>query len=193
MNYQTALFAEDLLRARNAKGWSQRELSAKANVPQAQISRIERGVVDLRLSTFLELARLLDLEVALVPRSAMTAVTTIIREAKANTRLRTVRGAVNKLTQLARVIRADHAKEPTATRIEALAEEIDLFTPANPTQAWQTQLAVIAASLQAEVEAGADPSRLIELTDHLAKFRNQLVHQRPDTERPAYALDGEED
>jgi transcriptional regulator with XRE-family HTH domain len=192
MNYQTIPFAEDLLRARTAKGWSQRELSAKANVPQAQISRIERGVVDLRLSTFLELARLLDLEVALVPRNAMTAVTTIIRETEANTHLRTVRGAVNMLNQLARAIRSDPTKESIAQRITTLAEEIDLFAPANPTHAWRTQLTEIAASLQSEVEAGADASRLTELTEYLAKLRNQFGHRRSDAERPAYSLDDED-
>ncbi|HZZ31947.1 MAG TPA: helix-turn-helix transcriptional regulator [Phenylobacterium sp.] len=192
MNYQTVPFAEDLLRARTAKGWSQRELSAKANVPQAQISRIERGVVDLRLSTFLELARLLDLEVALVPRSAITAVTTIIREAGANAHLRTVRGAVNTLNQLVRVLSADRAKESIAQRLATLAFEIEHLAPTNPTHAWQTELAEIVASLQSEVEAGADPSRVTELTDYLTKFRNQLAHRRPDAERPAYTLDDED-
>ncbi|THD53300.1 helix-turn-helix transcriptional regulator [Phenylobacterium sp.] len=193
MNYQTMPLAEELLRARTAKGWSQRELSAKANVPQAQISRIERGIVDLRLSTFLELARLLDLEVALVPRSAMTAVTAIIGEAEANAHLRTVRGAVTLLNQFVRVIiSADQTKEPIAQRIATLALELEHLAPATPTHAWQTELAEIVASLQSEVEAGADPSRLTELTDRLAKFRNQLAHRRPDAERAAYSLDDED-
>ena len=34
--------------ARQEKGLSQRELSAKAGVPQSHISKIERGAVDLR-------------------------------------------------------------------------------------------------------------------------------------------------
>ncbi|NVN38867.1 helix-turn-helix domain-containing protein, partial [Komagataeibacter swingsii] len=43
--------AERLQAARKTKGLSQRELSELAGVPQAQISRIEAGTVDLRLSS----------------------------------------------------------------------------------------------------------------------------------------------
>src|ERR1700735_1683010 len=124
MNYQTIPFAEDLLRARTAKGWSQRALSAKANVPQGQIPRIERGVVDLRLSTFLELARLLDLEVTLVPRNATSAVQAIIREAETTYDLRTVRGAITVLHQVGRLIRVENDDVPLVQRLKILTQEI---------------------------------------------------------------------
>jgi transcriptional regulator with XRE-family HTH domain len=65
--------------ARAAKGFSQRELSAKAGVPQSHISRIERGAVDLQLSSLIELARVLDLEVMTVPRKLVPAVQAIVR------------------------------------------------------------------------------------------------------------------
>ncbi len=65
--------------AREAKGFSQRELSAKAGVPQSHISRIERGAVDLQLSSLIELARVLDLEVMTVPRRLVPAVQSIVR------------------------------------------------------------------------------------------------------------------
>lgn len=74
---------EDMARllkaARKAKGLSQRELSDKAGVPQAHISKIESGAVDLRVSSLLALARVLDLELALVPRDAVPAVQSIVR------------------------------------------------------------------------------------------------------------------
>jgi len=192
MNYQTAPFAEDLLRARNAKGWSQRELSAKAKVPQAQISRIERGVVDLRLSTFLELARLLDLEVTLVPRNATSAVQAVIREAETTSDLRTVRGALTALRQIARGIRVDHPDVPIVQRLERLTEEIEQVAPIIQSNALKAELTEITAKLRREAEHGPNPRELETLVTRLTQLRNQLFHPRLDAERPAYTLDDED-
>lgn len=71
--------AEALLEARQAKGLSQRALSQRAGVPQGHISNIERGAVDLRLSSLVAIARALDLELALVPRKSLPAVQSIAR------------------------------------------------------------------------------------------------------------------
>ena len=84
MSYQAEAFAQSLRQARLGKGWSQRALSVKAGIPQAHISRIESGVVDVKVSTLVELARLLDLELLLAPRSSIPAVEALIREAVAN-------------------------------------------------------------------------------------------------------------
>lgn len=55
--------------AREKKGLSQRALSAKTGVPQSHISKIENGIVDLQTSSLIELSRVLDLELMLVPRN----------------------------------------------------------------------------------------------------------------------------
>ena len=81
MSYDTADIAARLQAARKAKGLSQRELSDLPGVPQAQISRIEVGTVDLRLSSLMALAHALDLELTLVPRKAMPAVRSLSRDA----------------------------------------------------------------------------------------------------------------
>jgi len=79
MSYAIAHIATTLKSAREAKGLSQRALSEVAGVPQGHISKIERGVVDLRLSSLVHLARVLDLELALVPRKSVSAVNSIVR------------------------------------------------------------------------------------------------------------------
>jgi transcriptional regulator with XRE-family HTH domain len=79
MNYVTEYIARALKEARESKGLSQRALSAKAGVPQSHISKIERGAVDLRLSSLIALARVLDLELALVPRKTAPLVQSIVR------------------------------------------------------------------------------------------------------------------
>lgn len=83
MPYVMEDIARTLQAARAAKGLSQRALAAKAGVPQSHISKIEAGAVDLRLSSLIELARVLDLEPVLVPRRALPAVQSTIRAAAA--------------------------------------------------------------------------------------------------------------
>jgi len=66
--------------ARQEKNLSQRTLSLKTGIQQAQISRIESGQADLRVSTLVELARTLDLELMLIPRSLYPAVKSITQK-----------------------------------------------------------------------------------------------------------------
>jgi transcriptional regulator with XRE-family HTH domain len=77
--YLTDQILKSLKEARKRKGLSQRELSAKSGVPQSHISKIESGGVDLRVSSLIALARVLDLELELVPRKSIAAVKSIVR------------------------------------------------------------------------------------------------------------------
>jgi transcriptional regulator with XRE-family HTH domain len=45
---------------REAKGWSQRDMAANCNIDAADIGRIERGQVDVRYTTIIQLAKVLD-------------------------------------------------------------------------------------------------------------------------------------
>ena len=79
MKYAITDITEKLKAAREAKGLSQRKLGQLAGVPQAHISKIESGNVDLRVSSLIELSRALGLELTLVPRKTLPAVNTIAR------------------------------------------------------------------------------------------------------------------
>jgi len=79
MSYLLEEIADILKDTRERKGLSQRALAKLAGLPQGQISRIENGAVDLRLSSLIALARALDLELALVPRKSVPAVRSIAR------------------------------------------------------------------------------------------------------------------
>lgn len=83
MNYVVDDIARQLKAARLRKHLSQRELAEKVGVPQSHISRIESGQVDVRISSLIEFARVLDLEFTLVPRALVPAVQSIIRGAQA--------------------------------------------------------------------------------------------------------------
>jgi transcriptional regulator with XRE-family HTH domain len=81
MTYATEDITKALKAAREAKGLSQRDLSGRTGIPQSHLSKIESGRTDIRLSSLIEIARVLDLELTLVPRSAILAVKTLLRSA----------------------------------------------------------------------------------------------------------------
>lgn len=59
---------------RTSRGLSQQQLAEKIGLGQRQVSDLERGVVDTRLSTLRHVAHALDLEVMLVPRRIVPAI-----------------------------------------------------------------------------------------------------------------------
>jgi transcriptional regulator with XRE-family HTH domain len=69
-----------LISARKARGWSQAELGRRVGLPQVHISGIETGKVAPRFNTLLDLVRVLDYDLLLVPRSLVPAVQSLIRD-----------------------------------------------------------------------------------------------------------------
>ena len=70
----------DLLAARLARRWSQAELGRRVGLPQVHISGIETGKVAPRFNTLLDLVRVLDYDLLLVPRPLVPAVQSLIRD-----------------------------------------------------------------------------------------------------------------
>src|SRR5579872_3648133 len=66
-------------KARAERGWSQRALGAAARLPQAHISGIESGQVVPRFDTLIDILRLLNLDLLLIPRPLVPAVQNLIR------------------------------------------------------------------------------------------------------------------
>lgn len=64
MGHGNSRIAKILQEARTGLGLSQRELSVRSGLTQAQISRIENGAVDMRISSLLALASELGLELS---------------------------------------------------------------------------------------------------------------------------------
>jgi|ERR1700686_1233923 transcriptional regulator with XRE-family HTH domain len=65
--------------ARLKRGWGQRELGAKVGLPQPHISAIESGEIVPRFDTLLDLVRVLDQDILLIPRTLVPAVQSLIR------------------------------------------------------------------------------------------------------------------
>lgn len=72
-----------IAKARKDKGLTQSALARELGVPQGQVSRVESGLVDVRISSLVEQARLVDLEVVLIPRKWVPAVSKLIGQDEA--------------------------------------------------------------------------------------------------------------
>jgi transcriptional regulator with XRE-family HTH domain len=75
---------EDLRRglkqAREKRGWSQRNLANHVGLTQKHISSIESGKIVPRYDTLLELVRILEHDLIMVPRALVPAVQSLIRD-----------------------------------------------------------------------------------------------------------------
>ena len=81
INFESiANLAKTLRLAREKKGLTQRSLAERTGLPQSHVSKIENAAVDLQTSSLIELARALDLEVVLIPRSLIPAIRALQRE-----------------------------------------------------------------------------------------------------------------
>jgi transcriptional regulator with XRE-family HTH domain len=75
-----AAMREILMDVRRQRGWSQAELGQRVGLPQMHISAIETGKVVPRFDTLLELVRVLDYDLLLVPRDLVPVVQSLTRE-----------------------------------------------------------------------------------------------------------------
>jgi transcriptional regulator with XRE-family HTH domain len=69
-----------LKEARATRGWSQRDLASRIGLTQTHISGIESGKIVPRYDTLLELVRILDNDLLLVPRTLVPVVQSLIRD-----------------------------------------------------------------------------------------------------------------
>jgi HTH-type transcriptional regulator / antitoxin HipB len=60
MDQAVQQFGENVRAARKARGWTQEELAHKSGLAPVQVSRIERGVREIRLTTLLRLLAALE-------------------------------------------------------------------------------------------------------------------------------------
>jgi transcriptional regulator with XRE-family HTH domain len=197
MNYTTQAIAASLKSARTTKGLSQRDLSLKAGVPQAQISRIEAGTVDPRATSLIALAHALDMELALVPRKALPAVQSITRQSSghdthaAGTALK----EVNRITETLRKLQITMPHLDEITRLQKTFADLQRFQlPSIEPEALK--------NLRKTLDLIQEPKRQLEaLTrsqDEMQRLRNLLAHgpsiQKQDhAPRPAYSLDEDDD
>jgi transcriptional regulator with XRE-family HTH domain len=69
-----------LKEARKKRGWTQRDLVSRIGLTQRHVSGIESGKIVPRYDTILELIRILDHDLLIVPRALVPVVQSLIRD-----------------------------------------------------------------------------------------------------------------
>ena len=195
MAYTTKQIAQNLKAAREAKGLSQRALAKLADVPQSHISKIENGAVDLRLSSLIEIARALELEVTMVPRKTLPAVQSIVRSAMPSQATNeAIRQTLKEYKKLQNSISLALQESPAIKEIAQLQRQVrDLqrlkIELPNLDVIREANKAVLAFKHQTTELAGIRKA----LAD-IQSLRNAAVHALPTTERvkPAYSLEDDD-
>jgi len=82
LNGLPAALRHELIEERHKRGWSQAELGRRLGLPQMHISGIETGKIVPRFDTLLDLVRVLDRDLLMVPRSLVPAVQALIRDSR---------------------------------------------------------------------------------------------------------------
>lgn len=189
--------AASLREARIAKALTQKALGQRVGLPQSHISKIEKGAVDLKLSSLVEIARALGLEITLVPRKALPAVEGAVRAH--GTTVETSR-ALSLLNQQAQIAERIKVNFPDLPQVEAFQKAIRsiprLQFDAAQLKALDQALQPakrLTSIIEGQGGAAALAKRLEEATSALRHFRNFQVHPAPLLEaarqRPAYRLE----
>jgi len=69
-----------LIGAREKLGWSQRDLASRLGIGQRHVSGIESGKIVPRYDTLLEIVRMLDHDLIMVPRALVPIVQSLVRD-----------------------------------------------------------------------------------------------------------------
>lgn len=169
---------------------SQRSLGERVGLPQSHISKIEGGAVDLKLSSLIELARALDLDVVLVPRKSLRAVEAII-SAHAARDAASDRHAMKQVRMLQKEALALAMLHPDVSHLRRLRDLARGFINVRLGPADVARVAEAQRILK-RIRAGKAPlDDAAPVADELGEMRNRLAHpiEEPSAQRPAYRLD----
>jgi transcriptional regulator with XRE-family HTH domain len=191
MKYATEYIAGTLKAAREGKGLSQRALSKLAGVPQSHISRIENGVVDLRLSSLVEIARALDLELTLVPRKNVSAVRSIVRSswpAEAAPHANSVAKELKRLRDSLAIIALEYPETKEIAQVQRQVRELQRLQLAIP---HLDTLREASKTVEAFKESTKGLADIRKTLSNLQSLRNTVAHALPpvDIVKPVYSLD----
>jgi transcriptional regulator with XRE-family HTH domain len=175
---------------------SQRALAALAGVPQSHISKIEKGDVDLRLSSLVEIARVLDLEVTLVPRKNLSAVHSIMRDTRTGRFLEEGASAAKELQQLKNTLTDIANRYPDLKEVAQLQRRVRELAHFPLPRSYVDRLLDADRALRSFSRSGTNHAALKTALAVIQDMRNALAHSPMVTiepTKPAYSLEEDED
>lgn len=190
-NIMSTALLNQLRDARRAKLWSQRDLSERAGIPQAHISRIESGVIDPKVSTLQDLARVLDLDLVLLPRTTLTAVDALVRENAGQEDSSRLREVVAKMHSAAETLQA--MAGGLSDRVADMADELSRIELADIPPSTRSDILTSASGIRKAIKAHNARALDDALTHLRPLLADPVVRGSRNRARPAYTLDDEDE
>lgn len=195
MAYKSEGLVGQIKDARKAAGLSQRGLSARSGLTQSHISQIERSALEPGLSSLIDLARALDLELMLVPKKLLPAVKGILQSTQPSRDLSPEAGkaALQEIERGERLVIKQKKLYGGSASLDRIAENLRFLKHA-PLRT--SELAIVRDVIEDlhRYQASNQSREVVnEIAEKLQALRNRIAHGRVEEPRPAYALDEDED
>ena len=193
MTYALKDIGEAIQKERERRGLSQRAYAALTGATQPRVSKIENGEIDPRVSTLIEFARSLDLDLMLVPRQHVPAVNAIISKKPRSSEERATQSALQRLNNNVIELQARFPDNEALTKLQQTVRSLSNFNLGGEDAMRITKIADAVKSIEDE------PAAINSLKNHinqLRRIRNEVVHSISSDageRRPAYRLDEADD
>jgi transcriptional regulator with XRE-family HTH domain len=190
--------SEDIVRAirdrRTDAGVSQRALSARSGLAQGHISQIETGALEPGLSSFIDMARALDLELVLVPRKLLPAVEGILRQtAPRQFSPEAGEAALREIARGERLINKLKTLYGSSNSLDRILEYLRFFRQV-PLRDSDMAIVTNVINTLRRYQASPQAQPVVDsIAVELRALRNRLAHPPTEAPRPAYAQDDEDD
>ncbi len=194
MGYKSEHLVSQVREVREASGMSQRALSDRTGQTQSHISQIESGKMEPGLSSFIDMARALDLELVLVPKKLVPGVTALVRS-QATPDMHVHAGQPNdkRFARAERLVKKLKQVYGSSADLDRIEEYLRFLRRVNLSD---QEMQLVRGEMDRLERYQASPQAapvLRDIVQHLQRLRNSIAHGVPSEPRPAYALDDGDD
>jgi len=194
MAYKSEALIAQVREVREASGISQRSLSDRAGLTQSHISHIESGKTEPGLSSFIDLARALDLELILVPKKLLPAVHGLMK-AQATPEMRIHAGQANdkRFARAERMVKKMKQLYGSSADLDRIDEYLRFLRRVNLSDQ-ETQLVRELIAKLEHHQASPQAAPLVrDIAQNLQRLRNTIAHGATTEPKAAYSLDDGDD
>jgi transcriptional regulator with XRE-family HTH domain len=190
MPYKSEDLIAQVREVREASGISQRALRDRAGLTQSHISQIENRKMEPGLSSFIDMARALDLELMLVPKKLVPAVLGLMR-AQATREMRVHAGQPNdkRFSRAERLVKKMKQLYGSSADLDRISEYLRFLRRVNLSDQEMQLVRELIAMLERHQASPQAAPVVRDIAQNLQRLRNSVAHGVPNEPRPAYALD----
>ena len=189
MIYKSEGLIAQVREVREASGTSQRALRDRTGLTQSHISQIESGKMEPGLSSFIDMARALDLELMLVPKKLVPAVLGLVR-AQATREMGIHAGQPNdkRFARAERLVKKMKQLYGSSADLDHIGEYLRFLRRVNLSDQEMQLVRELIAMLERRQASPQAAPIVRDIAQNLQRLRNSIAHGVSTEPRPAYAL-----